>query len=230
MAKPGGKRPRKLRHPPLTQRQQNFINHYIEIGHVPEATRRAGYSACRGYKSGYATLARPDVAAQIAAARAAAQQRSGVTMDRVIAELAKLAFADPRDLFTADGRLKPIHLLDDASAASIAALDVTIVAGGSRRRAGAAKAATASAENAAAAEGDVVLEVCKIKRWDKTKALELLGRYLGLFKDHLEFNVSADLATAIEAARKRSQQRRDAEPLTIEVTETDNIAGRDVDA
>jgi len=169
------------------------------------AARRAGFS--KGYaRRAYLLTRRPDVAAAIREAQAAAQARAAVTIDRIIAELAKLAFADPRDLFTADGRMKSIHELDDANAAGIASLEVLVLGGGSRSaaaKAGMEKVRAMSGE-AGEAAGDVTLELRKIKRWDKTKALELLGRYLGLFKDRLELSTADDLATAIEAARKRA--------------------------
>jgi hypothetical protein len=209
----------------LTARQQRFIDEYLKLGVATEAARRAGYAIAPGSSCSSHLLRIPHIARIIAENRAAAQRRTEVTMDRVIGELAKLAFADPRDLFTANGRLKPIHALDDASAASIAALEVLVVASGPRsaaaraakaaQPAGAAKAAQASAgaasdggteSDATSSEsGDLALELRKIKRWDKTKALELLGRYLGLFKDRVELGVSQDLASAIEAARRRAQ-------------------------
>jgi len=234
---------------PLTPLQQRFVSEYLALGVGTEAARRAGYSDITSKTIASRLLRRPQIAQAVAEGRDAAQRRSEVTMDRVIGELAKLAFADPRDLFTAEGKLKPIHLLDDASAASIAALEVLVLAGGPRSAAGrAAKAAQAestragsvegaSAEGAAdlgAGGGDLPLELRKIKRWDKTKALELLGRYLGLFKDRLEVGVSQDLAGAIEAARRRVQGAGAqgagalgaAVPpvIDVDVAETDNTA------
>jgi len=201
-----------------TLRQSKLIEAYLRLGTIIPAALEAGYTRSSGRGCAGMFLRRPDVAALIAARRQEMRQRSEVTMERVIGELAKLAFADPRDLFTPDGKLKPLHALDDASAASISALEVLAVAGGRRtRRTAHGKAAPSDvagmADDAAAESGsgdtgsggDVVLELRKIKRWDKTKALELLGRYLGLFKDRLELGVSEDLAAAIEAARKRSR-------------------------
>lgn len=228
--------------PSFTLRQERLIDAYLRLGSVSAAAREAGYTTTSNIGSSFKRfLHRPDVAAIIEARQAEMRRRSEVTMERVIGELAKLAFSDPRDLFTEDGRMKPLHELDDASAASISALEVLAVAGGrraspTRRRdagqisarmktaaagmanVGAANAGAglmpadgAAGDNGDAADGsvenggDVVLELRKIKRWDKTKALELLGRYLGLFKDRLELGVSEDLAAAIEAARKRSR-------------------------
>ena len=230
-----------------TLRQSKLIEAYLRLGAIIPAALEAGYTRSSGRGCAGMFLRRPDVAALIAARRQEMRQRSEVTMERVIGELAKLAFADPRDLFTADGKLKPLHDLDDASAASISALEVLAVAGGRRAPAGGTRGARSkavpsdvagTADDAAAdsgsgdtgSSGDVVLELRKIKRWDKTKALELLGRYLGLFKDRLELGVSEDLAAAIEAARKRS--RALAAPEAAQVVEGEVIeveAGEVVD-
>ena len=51
-------------------------------------------------------------------------RRHQVTADRVIAELAKLAFLDIRKAFDEEGKLKPIHEIDDDTAAAIAGLEV----------------------------------------------------------------------------------------------------------
>jgi len=234
----------------FTLRQERLIDAYLRLGSVSAAAREAGYTTTSNIGGSFKRfLHRPDVAAIIEARQAEMRRRSEVTMERVIGELAKLAFADPRDLFTPDGKLKSLHELDDASAASISALEVLAVAGGRRTTtarsrtaggkaappaadAGATDAGTAGADGEAADgsvenSGDVVLELRKIKRWDKTKALELLGRYLGLFKDRLELGVSADLAGAIEAARKRSHTL--AAPDAAKVIEATVAAGRAVE-
>jgi phage terminase small subunit len=229
-----GHRPRGHPHGPeaLTPRQLLFVEQYLLLGERRAAALRAGYSESYASANAYRILLRPDVQAIVAAQRAAAQRRTAVTIDMVIGELAKLAFADPRDLFTPEGRLKPMHSLDDASAASIAALEVLTTTprstagrvARSRKGAGAGEGISEgegarAGEGAASADapgggGDAVEAACdmsaelrKIKRWDKVRALELLGRYLGLFKDRLEVGVSQDLAASIEAARQRVQTR-----------------------
>ncbi len=239
----------------LTARQSRFVELYLKLGNAREAAQLAGYTPTSARSQAYKLLRLPLVAAAIEAAQAGVRARREVTVERIVAELAKLAFADPRDLFTPDGRLKPIHELDEANAASIAAMEVLVLAGsraggsraggsraagsrasssrasssrtagtrpGARGKGGAgatAEAMTTDAMTAGetndaaggpasevaddAATETPVLELRKIKRWDKTKALELLGRYLGLFKDRVELGVGSDLAHAIEAARKR---------------------------
>jgi len=48
-----------------------------------------------------------------------------------------------------------------------------------------------------------------VKMSDKLKALELLGRHLGMFKDKAEVVVVADLAAMLQAARERAKRAKD---------------------
>lgn len=90
-------------------------------------------------------------------------KRLEVTCDRVIAELAKLSFYDPRDFFDEDGRLKPISELDPDQAAVIAGIET------SHRISG---------------EGDDgITVITKIKLPNKNEALEKLGKNLKLWKE-----------------------------------------------
>ncbi|HVI87275.1 MAG TPA: terminase small subunit [Dongiaceae bacterium] len=185
-----------------TLRQEKFIEAYLLYGALAPAAREAGYGAhAPGNGQLRRLLRRPDVAALIEARQAEMRALSSVTMQRVIGELAKIAFADPRDLFTADGRPKPLHELDEAGTASIAATEVV-----ARKTRGAATGAEAGDGDTDGGDGaGAVLQLHKIRCWDKVKALELLGRYLGLFKDRLDLQLTTDLVATIHAARLRAQ-------------------------
>jgi len=89
-----------------------------------------------------------------------------VTVERVIAEMARIAFFDIRRLVNADGTPKALHDLDDGTAAAIAGLEVARVG------------------NAVVGEG----EVLKFKIADKNSALEKLARHLGMFVDRREIS------------------------------------------
>lgn len=89
-----------------------------------------------------------------------AASNNEVTVDRVVKELARLAFFDIRKLVNADGTPIPLHNLDDDTAAAIAGLDVARVG------------------NAMIGEA----EVLKFRISDKNSALEKLAKHLGLFE------------------------------------------------
>jgi phage terminase small subunit len=62
--------------------------------------------------------------------------KARLSTERVLRELARAIFADPRKLYDEKGRLKPIHSLDDDTAAAVASLDVDAMVGtGPQRRA-----------------------------------------------------------------------------------------------
>lgn len=50
----------------------------------------------------------------------------------------------------------------------------------------------------------------EIKLWDKTRALEMCGRALGMFKDRQELEIKSDaeLIAALQAGRKRTAEAR----------------------
>lgn len=101
------------------------------------------------------------------------KERNMVTIERVLAEYAKLGFFDPRKLFNPDGSPKEITDLDDETAAALAGLDVQEVyegTGDDRRFVGYTK---------------------KYKLTDKKSALDSMGKYLGMFKDNI--NLTGDL-------------------------------------
>ncbi len=91
-----------------------------------------------------------------------------ITADRVLQEIARLAFNDPRNFFESDGSLKQIHDLDDDAAACIAGMEVIELFEG----AGEQKHAYGLLK--------------KIKIADKGQNLERLGRHLKLFTDKTE--------------------------------------------
>lgn len=85
----------------------------------------------------------------------------GITTQRVMRELAAIAYADPRDLYDEHGNLRPVHTLDDRTAASIESIEVDEVTD----------------------DDGTTIKTRKIKRHSKTKAIELAGRYLRLWGD-----------------------------------------------
>lgn len=101
-------------------------------------------------------------------------QRTEITQDRVLQELAKLGFFDIRKLFDDSGKPLDITGLDDETAACIAGLEVMDVYEG------------------AGEDKEFAGYVKKYKLSDKLKALELIGRHLGMFKDKLELSGGLD--------------------------------------
>lgn len=99
------------------------------------------------------------------------EQRTEITQDMVIKELAKIAFLDIRKLYTKNGQLKNIADIDSETAGAISSLE------------------TLEEYDGYGEDREKIGDTQKVKLLDKTKALELLGRHLGIFNDKLDVNV-----------------------------------------
>ena len=93
----------------LTPKQARFVEEYLVDLNATQAAIRAGYSEQTARSIGYENLTKPDIQQAIDEARGKQQQRTEITADRVLEEYAKIAFFDPRKLFTADGAIKPVQ-------------------------------------------------------------------------------------------------------------------------
>ncbi|MDY0258495.1 MAG: terminase small subunit [Desulfovibrio sp.] len=154
----------------LTTKQAEFVRQYLVDLNATQAAIRAGYSEKTAYRIGAELLQKTSVANAVATAQAKREQRTEITQDRVVAELAKIAFGSARDVMEwgPDGViLKDSAELTDDQAAGVAEVsESTTKDGGS----------------------------LKLKRHDKVKALELLGRHLGMFTDKVKNEITGGIA------------------------------------
>lgn len=98
---------------------------YLIDLNATKAAERAGYSPKTAYSQGQRLSKNVEVAAEIAKKTCRRLEKLEITADRVVQEIAKLAFLDPRKFFEDDGSLKRIQDLDDDTAACIAGMKVT---------------------------------------------------------------------------------------------------------
>ena len=161
--------------PRLRPKQQRFVQEYMIDLNGTRAAIRAGYSPRTAASIANENLRKPEIAAAIDAARTEMQVRTEVTADRVIQELAKIAFLDARKLFSADGSLKAVHELDDDTAAALVSLDVRLTE----------------------SESGEITKTARIKLADKRAALVDLGRHLGIFDVKREQEAENPLARLI---------------------------------
>ena len=103
------------------------------------------------------------------------EKRTEVTQDKVIQELAKIAFADIRSLYNDSGELKNIKEIDNDIAGAIISLE------------------TLEEYEGYGDNREKVGDTRKVKLLDKTKALELLGKHLGMFRDKIEVGGKIDV-------------------------------------
>lgn len=176
----------------LSLKQKTFIAEYLIDFNATRAAIASGYSPNTATEQGSRLLTNVKVAAEIERRSGKRNEKLGITAERVLDEIAKLAFFDPRKLFGDDGLPLKITELDDETAAAIAGLEVEEMYEGR----GEAK------EN--------VGRLRKIKIADKGINLERLGRHLKLFTDKVDHggkigvNVDDQLQELLTRASERA--------------------------
>ncbi|MEE8245982.1 MAG: terminase small subunit [Alphaproteobacteria bacterium] len=137
----------------MTPRQRRFVQEYLVDLNATQAAKRAGY----GKDSVWRLLRNPVVAAAIEKAQAKRAERTRVSADKVVTELAKVAFGDPRRLFSwgpGGVVLRDSADLTEAEAALVSEVSETRTSKGGTR---------------------------KVKLHCKLTALNALGKHLGIF-------------------------------------------------
>jgi phage terminase small subunit len=153
----------------LTNQQKKFVIEYLAHPNATKAAQRAGYSRRNAHNTGSELLKLPEIKQAVADGMAQFE----VTPERVITELARLAFADIRDIgeVTEGGVIFiPTSELSPEDAASIKKIKSTTTRD----------------------EDGVERTTLEIEQYDKIRALELLGRRFKLFVDKVEMDTGAD--------------------------------------
>lgn len=152
----------------LTQKQRLFVASYIGERNATKAAIDAGYSAKTARSAGSRLLTDVAIRAAIEGHQTAVivkvQTEAGISLERTLREIARLAYFDPRKMFDTKGNPKSIHELDDDTAAVIAGLDVLEEWEGS---------------------GEDRVLIGHVKKWklaDKKGALDMLMKHLGGYK------------------------------------------------
>lgn len=159
----------------LTPRQAAFVREYLVDLNGTQAATRAGYSPKTAEEQAVRLLGNVRVSAAISKAMHRRAERVEVKADEVLRELLRLALADVGEAFQADGRLKPIHEMPSDMRRAISGVEAVETEDGGTLR--------------------------KVRFWDKTRALEMLGRHLALFTDKLEHS-GKDVIVTINGIRK----------------------------
>ena len=79
----------------LTDRQERFCQEYLIDLNATQAYIRAGYSARTAHNCASRLMAKAGVRTRIDELMAVRSRRTGVTQERVVRELARIAFVDP---------------------------------------------------------------------------------------------------------------------------------------
>ena len=149
----------------LREKQQLFVDEYLIDLNGTQAAIRAGYSAKTANEQASRMLANVSIQQAISEKMAERSKRTGVNQDRVVQELAKIAFLKMTDVVDHNGKIKDDASEDDLSCIeSIKYKHSDTDAGSSTER--------------------------EVKTASKLKALELLGKHLGMWNDKLDVNIT----------------------------------------
>lgn len=155
----------------LTDKQQRFVVEYCVDWNGTQAAIRAGWSEKSAATEAWRLLRKVEIRAAIDARTVALADHAEISGARVLLELKRLAFADARTMFDAEGRLHLPRQLDDAIAAAVKKIEVV----------------TRTIDG-----GDDVEYVHKLELHDKLPALDRLGKRLRLWSDKVELATAGD--------------------------------------
>ena len=149
----------------LTAKQKRFVEEYLIDLNATQAAIRAGYSAKTANEQGARLLANVSVQDVVSRKMAERSKRTGISQDRIVLELARIAFMKMTDIVNADGEINTGATDDDlACIESIKYKKSESDTGYSEER--------------------------EVKVASKLKALELLGKHMGMWNDKLDVNVA----------------------------------------
>lgn len=149
----------------MTNKQKRFIEEYLIDFNATQSAIRAGYSPKSAFIIGDENLKKPKIKGEIEKAIAERSRRTGISQDRVIQELARIAFVNFNDIVNENGEIKT-----DASADDLACVESYKVENGDSINGSSSKR--------------------EVKLASKLKALELLGKHLGMFSDKFDVNMN----------------------------------------
>jgi phage terminase small subunit len=171
--------------------RQVFVREYVIDRNGTRAAIAAGFSAKSARNKASQLLGEEWVQEQISKKMKRLLEKADITAERVMIELARVAFSDVRGVFDENGALKPIHTLDDDVAATISGIDIE----------------TRVEKDS---EGGGRVHTHKIKRADKVAALGMLARHFKIVggEEGEALGRALELADRLEKARARLERMR----------------------
>lgn len=148
----------------LTPKQERFCQEYLIDLNASQAALRAGYSPRNHVSIGAQLLMNTYVQLKISELKSAREAVTNVTAENVVREIASRASFDPSAIYGPDGKIMPMKDWPESCRRMLKSFDQV--------------------------ETDEGLQITKVRWYDSSKPLELLGRHLGIFRDRLE--VSGD--------------------------------------
>ena len=171
----------------MTDAQKRFCDEYLIDLNATRAYKVA-YPNCKkdetASAAGSRMLGNVKVQEYIQEQQREREKRTKVTQDMIVNELAKIAFLDISILYNENGGLKNIQDIDENTRRAISSLE------------------TFEEFEGYGEDREKVGDTKKVKLIDKTKALELLGKHLGMFKDKIDISQDKPFEVNISIKKK----------------------------
>ena len=145
---------------PLVTKKERFVNEYLIDLRIHEAGVRAGYKSDTHV---YKIIREKETQDRISYLMFVRSKRTEVTQDRIIEELASIAFFNIKDIHNLDGTIKKLDSISRRTASAIASIDLIV----QKNR-----------------QGNETGILKKIKLESKLIALEKLAKHLGMFQEN----------------------------------------------
>jgi phage terminase small subunit len=167
----------------LGLKMQMFCAEFIIDLNPKKAAIRAGYAVGSATNTGSRLLARKDCASEVERLMVERASKTTITSDLVLQELSKVAFGSIGDL---------VHW----GPQGVTLIDKGLLS----------KDAIGAVQEVSETVGSGGMLTTKIRRHDKLRALELVGKHLGMFKDTVKHEGSADAPLFVLPALPRQPE------------------------
>ena len=174
------------------ERRATFVREYLRNGrNGTQAAIAAGYAPAGAHVTASRLLSQSKIAKQIDTRLAKAAEITGLSLERTLLEVARVAYSDPRRYWRPDGSMVPQSEWTEGMAAAVASVE----------------------------EGPDGAK--KLKLWDKNAALDKAMRHLGLYeRDNRQQAASYALQVVVVGADQAAPaltRADNAKPVVIDV-------------
>lgn len=158
----------------MLPKEQLFVSEYLKDFNGTQAAIRAGYSAASAAVIAHELLRKPKICSLLYECVKDKIRRNEMIVDRIVHELAAIAYSSPQRFMDNDGEYLPWCEVDDSLKAAVQDYKIQRLK----------------------QEDGTYKEKYVYKFMDRTKALEMLGRHAAMFTDKNETNhgVTGDFA------------------------------------
>ena len=168
----------------LNRRQRRFAQEYLLDLNAKQAAIRAGYSARTAKSLGHRLLTHVDVLAEVSRLIEARAVRTEVSAERVVMELARVAFGDIRSI---------VQVVEEDEGSRVVVKP---------------SAEWTRDEAATVAEVAQTRQGIRVKTHPKLQALEALAKHLGMYVTRVDLNLAASLTLGDPASMTDDELRQ----------------------